>query len=67
MDRGVVMYPLVREAKSLQQYADRSDLKPEPIISTNEVNQRTNELLDTIPTPTNIFENRQDQRSHVDI
>jgi TrmH family RNA methyltransferase len=66
MATGVVMYQLAREAKSIQPYADGTDIKPEPIISTDEVNQRTNELLDTI-SQTGIFENGKDQRSHAEV
>ena len=66
MATGVVMYQLAREAKSIQPYADGTDIKPEPIISTSDVNQRTNELLDTI-SQTGIFDNGKDQRSHAEV
>ncbi len=66
MATGVVMYQLAHAAKSIQPYADGSDLKPEPLISTNEVNRRSNELLDTI-SQTGIFENGKDQRSHAEV
>ncbi len=66
MAAGVVMYQLAYSAKSIQPYADGSDLKPEPLIPTSEVNQRTNELLDTI-SHTQIFDNGKDQRSHAEV
>lgn len=66
MAAGVVMYQLANAAKSIQPHADGSDLKPEPLIATSEVNQRTNELLDTI-SQTGIFDNGKDQRSHAEV
>lgn len=66
MATAVVMYQLAHAAKSIQPYADGSDLKPEPLISTSDVIQRTNELLDTIGQ-TGIFNNGKDQRSHAEM
>ena len=66
MAAGVVMYQLANAAKSIQPYADGTDLKPEPLISTSEVSKRTNELLDIL-THTQIFANGKDQRHHAEV
>jgi tRNA/rRNA methyltransferase len=63
---GVVMYQLARELDSIQPHADGTDLKPQPLISTTEVSQRTNEILDTL-SRTNVFRPGKDQRQHAEI
>jgi TrmH family RNA methyltransferase len=48
MAAGVVMYKLAHQADAIYPHADGSDVKPLPIISIDEVKQRTNEILDNL-------------------
>jgi TrmH family RNA methyltransferase len=63
---GIVMYQLAKGAESIHPYADGTDLKPQPLISTDEVIQRTSEMLDTLDI-TSVFKPGRDQRHHAEV
>ncbi len=63
---GVVMYQLAKAVDSIHPHADGTDLRPQPLISTSEVTQRTNEILDTLSI-TNVFKPGKDQRHHAEV
>ena len=62
----VVMYEVAYQSNEIFPHADGSDVKPLPIVSIDEVNERTNEMLDNLQL-TKVFKPGKDQRDQAAI
>ena len=66
MAAGLVMYQIAMATETIAPFSDGSDIKPQKLITTAEVIERSREILDTISI-TNVFKPGKDQRKNAEI